>query len=353
MFNYTNLRYFDSKGRELPLVYNAPKIVFDNPRHKDESGEYLVVTCDENCTEKALLKTKTGKRFLSSDHSIKCTYTSSSQTLSTTTPKDYYNFVEYTTSSSQQECYFNFIPTYTNKLIEALNVTDLEFPSLKFESKMYFDKVSTGLVETKSLYILAESLSDTTHRNTPKYTTVIEHPHSTEFRNRYKLMFFIDCRDQNNFRFFTVNNDEVVWSDRKFIDFNDGNNYAIGDTNSGYRVDLGFVGDLDGLYEDTMYVFLIDMGEIGEYADEYNNYPGNAHLIGKINLIAEAEGEDERYRTFFDNFGVPDPKETYDAFKETDTQQESIDYIKVNDYSKKLYLAYDQIIPYISSHFAS
>lgn len=352
MFNYTNLRYFDSKGRELPLVYNAPKIVFDNPRHKDESGEYLVVTCDENCTEKALLKTKTGKRFLSSDHSIKCTYTSSSQTLSATTPKDYYNFVEYTTSSSQQECYFNFIPTYTNKLIETLNVTDLEFPSLKFESKMYFDKVSTGLVETKSLYILAESLSDTTHRNTPKYTTVIEHPHSTEFRNRYKLMFFIDCREQNNFRFFTVNNDEVVWSDRKFIDFNDGNNYAIGDTNSGYRVDLGFVGELDGLYEDTMYVFLIDTGEIGEYADEYNNYPGNAHLIGKINLIAEAEGEDERYRTFFDNFGVPDPKETYDAFKETDTQQESIDYIKVNDYSKKLYLAYDQIIPYIGTYKA-
>lgn len=354
-FNYSKLKYFDTKGIELPLVYNAPKIEFINPRYKDESGEYLVVL--NNPTENdvnwssnvSLFSTKTGKRFLETDSDIECIYTSKLQTRNTKTPLEYYSFLPYNSTNDIKEHYFKFLPSYTQDIIDKLGIDELDFPSLKFTTKLYFDKVSTGLVETESIYILTENPLEKTLRDTNKYTTVSDCGSSTEyFSDRYKLMFFIDCREQNNFRFFTITNDEVVWSDRKFIDFKSDNNYAVGDTNSGYRVDVGFVGEMEGVYEDTIYVFLIDTLS----KDTYNNYPGDAHLIGEIKMFAETEGEDERYRTLCDNFGLPDPKETYDAFADTDILQESPDYVKINDYSKKLYLSYDQIFPYVGTYKA-
>ena len=357
LFNYSRLKYFNTKGQELPLVYDAPKVTFVNPRFNDESGEYLVVVNhpDEDSKSFSFLPTKTGKRFLSTDTSVLCKYRSSSQLLDTTITSDYYTLNEYVSSSEEQEHYFRFLSPKINDILNDFGVDNLEFPSLKFTSKIYFNKVSTGLVETESIYILTESFSDDfkTHRGTPKYTTVSEHALSctnsaTDFIERYKLMFFIDCREQSNFRFFTTKDDEIVWSDRKIIDFSADNNYAIGDTNSGYRVDIGFTGDLDGVYEEKLYVFIIDTTT----KDTYTNYPGDAYLIGTINMLAETEGEDERYRTFYDNFGIPDPKETYDAFSDTDILQEFPDYIKINDYSKKLYLAYDQIFPYVGTYKA-
>ena len=42
-FNYSQLHYFDSKGREMPLVYDAPRLIFNNPRFESEYGEYLLV----------------------------------------------------------------------------------------------------------------------------------------------------------------------------------------------------------------------------------------------------------------------------------------------------------------------
>lgn len=356
LFNYSRLKYFNTKGQELPLIYDAPKVTFVNPRFNDESGEYLVVVNNPDDDKSiSFMPNKTGKRFLSTDTSVKCEYNSKTQSLKTSVTSDCYTLNEYTSTSDKTEHYFRFLSPKINDVLDDLGVKDLKFPSLKFSSKLYFNKVSTGLVETESIYILTESFADEfkTHRGTHKYTTVAEHSLScnnsaSSFIDRYKLMFFIDCREQSNFRFFTTKNNEVVWSDRKFIDFNADNNYAVGDTHSGYRVDIGFTGDLEGTYEDNMYVFIIDT----KSKDEYSEYPGDAYLIGTIKLFAETEGEDERYRTLCDNFGLPDPKETYNAFAETDILQESPDYVKINKFSKKLYLSYDQIFPYVGTYKA-
>ena len=369
-FDYSQLHYFDSKGRELPLIYNSPKVIFENTRYENEYGEYLVVSktpdsCDniyDYINNTALHKTKTGKRFLSNDV-INCKFVSGSQVIDGSIDNTRCTLTEYSsnfvsknndTMEDMKECYIddichNFL--WENLHNNGFDYSKVTFPSLYFSSKMYFKKVSTGLVESEAIYILAENPSYKTSKGANKYTTVSDLLAGNDtdgFLQRYQLMFFIDCREQSNFRFFTTNNSEIVWSDRKFIDFSADNNYAIGDTTSGFRVDIGFTGDLEGVYEENMYIFLIDKSA----ERPLDNYPGDAYLVGEIKMYAETEGEDERYRTFCDNFGIPDPKETYDAFADTDINQESIDYIKINDYSKKMFLAYDQIFPYVGTYKA-
>lgn len=351
-FNYSQLHYFDSKGREMPLVYNAPRITFSNPRFESEYGEYLIVRKDGDTDDVYFKKTSTGKRFTSNDD-IKCILTSASGTYNITVPNNKCHFEEYTstykykdtvTGEDKNECYLSsFCESYVLESLKdkGFNVKNIPFPSLSFSTKLSFNKVSTGLVETESIYILAE--------NNNRYTTVSDlllNNDDDDFLTKYQLMFFIDCREQNNFRFFTTSDSNITWSDRRFIDFRADNNYAIGDTISGYRVDIGFVGEQDGVYEDKLYIFLVDR----EFATL--DYPGDAYLIGEIKLLAETEGEDERYRTFFSNFGIPDPKEHYQAFAETDIMEESLDYMKINDYSKKMFLSYDQIFPYAGTYKA-
>lgn len=347
-FNYSQLHYFDSKGREMPLVYDAPRLIFNNPRFESEYGEYLLVRKYIDTDDVYFKKTLTGKRFLSSDD-VKCSLGS----YSTDVPNTCCHFEEYTstykyrdsvTGETKNECYLSsFHETCVLELLKekGLNVSDIPFPSLRFSTKLSFNKVSTGLVETESIYILAE--------NGKKFTTVsdlLSAGDEDNFLKRYQLMFFIDCREQNNFRFFTTTDSEVTWSDRKFVDFSADNKYAIGDSISGFRVDVGFVGEHDGVYEDKIYVFLVDR----TYATL--DYPGDAYLIGEIKLLAETEGEDERYRTFFSNFGIPDPKDYYRAFADTDILEDSLDYMKINDYSKKMFLSYDQIFPYAGTYKA-
>jgi hypothetical protein len=140
LFNYSRLKYFNTKGQELPLVYDAPKVTFVNPRFNDESGEYLVVVNhpDEDSKSFSFLPTKTGKRFLSTDTSVLCKYRSSSQLLDTTITSDYYTLNEYVSSSEEQEHYFRFLSPKINDILNDFGVDNLAFPSLTFTSKIYF-----------------------------------------------------------------------------------------------------------------------------------------------------------------------------------------------------------------------
>lgn len=369
-FNYSHLRFFDANGTELPLVYNAPIVTIDNPSHKDEYSEYIVIRTspddyisDENFSYNVDLKNvKTGKRFKGNEK-VTGSYKSDEQEIN-----DVYiypssiQYIDYqsikgnekylTINLTDKKDNVGFWSRFTNK---GLEIDKIPFPSYTFNTRLTFDKVSTNLIETQSIFILVNNPTFTaTDESSTKFTTVYDlaqcagYEDVNDFMDRYQLMFFIDCREHNNFKFFTTDGDEVVWSDRYFIDFKNDNTVAVGSAGSGFRVDIGFMGELDGLYEETLHVILIDKSK--ENVDE--DYPGDAYFIGTIDMVAETEGEDERYRTFFENFGLPDPKYTNDAFADSDINETSPDYISINNHSKKLFLAYDQIFPYAGSYKA-
>ena len=163
-----------------------------------------------------------------------------------------------------------------------------------------------------------------------------------DYIERFKLLFFIDCREQKDFRLFDVKYDEMTWTDRKFLDFK--NKTTDGCNNNGFSANIGFSGENDGVYEHTLYICLVDE------SNTENSELGEVYPIGEVLMSGETEGEDERYRTFFENFGIPDPKYYNDIFFDSDINNDSPDYISINKNSKKMFLAYNDIFPYIGSY---
>ena len=165
-----------------------------------------------------------------------------------------------------------------------------------------------------------------------------------DYIDRFDLLFFIDCREQKDFRIFDVRYDEMKWTDRKFLNFKQ--EREDGCNNNGFSVNVGFSGENDGVYEQGLYICLVDK------ANTENSELGEAYPIGEIKMAAETEGEDERYRSFFENFGIPDPKYYNNIFIDSDINNDSPDYISINKNSKKMFLAYNDIFPYIGSYKA-
>ena len=117
---------------------------------------------------------------------------------------------------------------------------------------------------------------------------------------------------------------------------------------NGYRVNIGFCAEEEGIFKETLHICLLDRGKNKSISlNECDIIP-----IGTISLNAESIGEDERYRTLFTNFGIPDPKTYNDIFANTSIDEDKIDNILLNQNSKKLFLTYSEIFPYAGTYKA-
>ena len=506
VFNYSRFHYFDKNGHELILSHRPDvKIDIINDNIPEFYAEYAFVKSTPDnvdpATNSSLLQIKSGMRFnvnegttLRAHTEIKDTNINEQYINDAFLRSDAYNLEEYT-STYGNENYPS--PIYNNadddarRLVLDANNLALDtsvnfFPTYTFNTRITFDKVSTELVETQTIYVLVDDEYDVDKNGVSKFVTVAEYAkHYDEFANacepydssiavlrdkidivdssisdvesilfediseinelteiqnthreelaqvsteldnmfeatgvidpqlsarkreldeqiesidssinsiynsdpyhfgmineyksikeslenemnalvsesedihnkrdyfqgvkdyieRFQLLFFIDCREQKDFRVFNVKYDEMTWSDRKFIDFN--TKSTSGSNDNGFSVNIGFSGENDGVYEQKLYICLSD------HANAENDDPGEAYPIGEILMCAETEGEDERYRAFFDNFGIPDPKYYNDIFMDSDINNDTPDYISINKHSKKMFLTYSDIFPYIGSY---
>ena len=64
-------------------------------------------------------------------------------------------------------------------------------------------------------------------------------------------------------------------------------------------------------------------------------------FMGAITVKTEIIGEDERYRTLLENFGIPDPIKYTKVFYDSEYNESLPDYQLVNEKSKELMLTYD------------
>ena len=355
VFNYTDLRYFDKSGNELVLKYNpAVSLKFVNNFDNTSYSEYAFYTARPIETPAALpyityvKKLRQGYRYTGIDASVGLLYNDTPKGVVTST---YYDIVSYKSSSGTEqypEFRYNNMPPQAKQAFytQKVKYNDVTFPMLTFESKISFDKVSTDLVETQSLYVLVENENAADIYGIPGMTSVREyantHADASTYIEDFKLLFFIDNRDQQDFRLFKTNGSDVIWTDRIILDLNNSDTDYL--TDNGYRVDIGFCGKNEGVYEQDLFICLIDKATLDAST---NIYP-----IGTVHMSAEAIGEDERYRTFFTNFGIPDPKEYDNIFRETENVEDGVDYISINKHSKQMYLSYPDIFPYVGSYKA-
>lgn len=317
---YTDFHYFDKSGYEIPVSYISNfKVVI--PSKLGDDAVFYGVSDPEGNIE--FLKKSSGSRFdVTGDASTLKGYAvfedASVPVNVPVTLKDLPVMSSFTDSSNY------YVESIEMPALTPEDMAKIGFPSTTFTASLTFDKVSTELVETQSIFVLAAS-----EKEFVKISETKENP-----GEKYKLLFFIDCRKQENFRFFNLKGDEVVWTNKCEIDFNS-------EEENGYRVNLGFTATEEGVYEDTMYICLVDR------ENEENIYP-----IGTVTLYAEAIGEDERYRTLFANFGIPDPIKYQEVFANTDNLDAKDDKILLNENSKKMFLSYTDIFPYLGTYKA-
>lgn len=365
MFSYTNLAIFTKNGTLLPINYKCDIVIIINDDYDGQAVFYPVTQKEANSSAVSLLGYKKiyGGRF-----------TDNRETRRVAIVKG--NYVDYRDCS----IYYNDVKTNVGNLytISGIDVRDigsfasdsqLTFPNVTFSQKLIFDKVSTELFETEFLYVMAETVNDEGLREYKKISALAKEDTDEgitvrDWAERYKLLFFIDCRNQKDFRIFTVSGDEAVWSDRAELDLltdsltvSDGTEakYPTGwttakDRSEEYakspRVDIGFSGEMEGMYRQALHICLLDTQTVDEH-----NIP-EIIPIGEIELIAETEGEDERYRTLFTNFGIPDPKNFDYVYKDSYVDDDKADFRSINRHSKEMFLEYDKIFPYIGTYKA-
>lgn len=341
-FNYTQFHFFDKLGNELPIVYNAAcKIII--PSVDGDAAEFLAIIG----SSKDIIgyhKISGGNRFSPELNDVS-TNTSTGDSTATVSGYIEINGAKFNASITVGVKSYNAVSSYSSisesKSIDYIKSVDIddsvldfvEFPSVTFTSSIIFDRISTDLVETQSLYTLVDDGSGS-------YVKITESDAAKEWCNRYKILFFIDTRNDEDFRFFTLtSSDEVEWTNKIVLDNNSGDE-------SSYRVNIGFTSNEEGIHEGKISVCIIDTESTAD--DGYNL----VYQIGTINLQAEAVGEDERYRTLFTNFGVPDPLIYPEIFSNTDIDEDYTDNILLNQNSKRLFLAYPEIFPYIGTYKA-
>lgn len=106
---------------------------------------------------------------------------------------------------------------------------------------------------------------------------------------------------------------------------------------------IAFKPEVEGVFKSSVDFYIV-------FKNEEGRKEGYKWLT--INCFGEAEDEDERFRTMFTNFGIPDPYSYHKVFYDVSPNQDGKDHNFLNKKSKELFLTYDQIFPYKGTYKA-
>ena len=113
-------------------------------------------------------------------------------------------------------------------------------------------------------------------------------------------------------------------------------------TPSPFFFSIGVQAEDEGAYTNALGIYLRSL-------DDPN---GTLFFMGYININTQVVGEDERFRTLLENFGVPDPKEYSNLFAEQDCHEQGEDYTLINKKSKEMFMTYSDIFSYVGTYKA-
>lgn len=131
--------------------------------------------------------------------------------------------------------------------------------------------------------------------------------------------------------------------------------YHVKKTQKPLSFHIGISSDEEGIYS-TIFDLYIVIERISakdiEITDSENAFLTDVLYIGQFNAYTEIKGYDDRYRTFFTNFGIPDPIDYPTIFKSINPLEDYPNADIVNKKSKELFLSYKDIFPYRGTYKA-
>lgn len=201
----------------------------------------------------------------------------------------------------------------------------LYFPFVRYSGVFYQDKISSGFIAANTILVLEE------------FEGQYVKPFITS-DNNYSLVF----QPTNESELKIISADSL-----SELKYDDSAAFSLADEEqSDYYVSplsfaIGVQAEVEGAYQNFLGIYMrsLDNTDI-------------AFFMGCLIVKTEVEGEDERFRTLLDNFGVVDPIKYPNLFAEQDYQEEGKDYTLINKKSKELMLTYDQIFSYVGTYKA-
>jgi len=304
--NTQNWKIYDKSGSPLNWTQSALiDVIFESPTGKNAEG-FLITDPVGVITSAEIIN---GGFGYNNDVSIFYSY-SLEDTINILSGTILYNDVSI----------FNPEPANVSSISNIINIdaSGFVYPSVTYAAAIFLNPVSQGLVETEHLFIFEET------------STGYIRPHDAS--EHIIVMEFIG--DDDEIQFFEVNEEskEIIWSNAIAFDV------SIFIENTPLQINIGFRAETEGIFERILRIYhLVD---------------DTLYTMADIVVNAESIGEDERFRTLIANFGLPDPKDIPQIFKETDINEDLPDWEVLNYKSKHIILEHDKIMPYIGSYKA-
>ena len=362
--NYQNIKFFNKEGYEIPLAKASNIVVkiysneINSERYAtimngvymeevDENGNYIL-----NNFKILDVGSSFDSENISIDNTIIDLYIDGELLDSSlySVKDDLLDFVfesfmtiKTTTMGNNDEEYRKYGISGINNfslIIKKDDNIDLIFPSFIFTGNIEMETVSTGLHSTESIYfgIVGDN---------GELLNVQE--------DNYDILFLTDVKD-DDVQFFTFDEttEEIHKSHSAYVNLSSTNNINIEELegfdgvinvqnyiHTPQCVNLCCMSNEEGVHQQTIYVMLVDREDINKQ-----------YKIGEFDVTINVEGEDERFRALFANFGIPDPITYPTLFKSSDIKEDNIDWGLVNRKSKELFLSYDEIFPYVGTYKA-
>jgi hypothetical protein len=249
-------------------------------------------------------------------------------TAGTTTAYSYYQeTINHSLTSSDASIRYTDVSVFGSEYPNGLNTksindvildisTSFVYPSVTYAAALFLEPISQGLIETEYLYILESSAG--------AYIRPYDGSNNT--------LVFEFIGDDSEIQFFEVNENttELTWSSVLVYDI------SAFIPNRPIQLNIGFKSEFEGVFERTLRV--------------YHLVGNTLYTMADIIVNAEAIGEDERFRSLISNFGLPDPKDIQQVFKETDINEDLPDWEILNYKSKHIILEHDKIMPFIGTY---
>lgn len=274
------------------------------------------------------------------------------------------------------------------KLVELKNDTDREkvagmlasfipFPSFAFIGDIELEKGSVGLFNVNEMVILEETVDDS---GIPRYLTPFSQlePYVKEINGvpclaTYRLM--AKAHEEAYVFDVSLSDGKITEGDkveliaptyRTEVEYK-GNKYKLkslanfnnipirtSQTVEPFVLHYGMKADEEGVFDCSLSLSLME--EFVPLADDYASVTSEEayknlvfiHPFASVNIASEVEALDDRLRTYFTNFGVPDPKDYQGVFK--DAPNTELDARFINKKSKELYLIHNDIFPYAGTY---
>lgn len=226
-----------------------------------------------------------------------------------------------------QEDEYNYLCCLTSSLA-------LYFPFVRYQGQLKQEKTSTDFWASNTLIVLEETSSF--DENGDEHINY-EHPALNAEETNWELVF--QTPEAGELRILRSFDDIEL---TPVLQQND--SLAVQNTvdESGAAIPItlciGVKSQTEGVYQNFLGLYL-SMADTQRY-----------FFLGVISVKTEIVGEDERYRTLMENFGIPDPSKYPTLFAEQDYEEMLCDWAFINKKCKELMLIYQDIFPYAGTY---